>query len=632
MGLAFKAPESSVPVSVKRKTQAQSAGDNWLREGLLAADLPPPCDSDIYCTGDILKHVQLSKIFNEDKEFVDMVLLDIPGQCHSYFFLAFYAKNKTMVFYKNNNDFNTYTSYLSARVKKKFQTLLQSPPRGNVTRDQLIDFLQKNFNASGSELEQWNPPDWNESPKFISLIHNSELQKWASDLNALWKSLGRKIKEEVKNSSDRYSMIYLPNPMVVPGGRFREIYYWDSYWVINGLLLSEMNNTAKGMIENFLHLVKSYGMIPNGGRIYYLRRSQPPFLTLMMESYMAKVNDVTFLRENIQLLAKEYDFWMNNRSVSVTHNGNNYTMNRYYVPVGGPRPEAYSKDYELAENLMKDAQQALYSELKAAAESGWDFSSRWFHGSTGTLADTKTNSIIPVDLNAILCRVERTLAKFYTDLGMEAEATRFSDALKKRLEAVQAVLWDDCLGVWLDYNLETNARNSNFYPSNISPLWASCFSDNSTVDRVVSYLEKSGALLHKNGLPASYNPTGEQWDFPNGWPPLQHMVIEGLEKTNSTKAKEIAFSLAQKWVHVNYEAYKKYNAMFEKYDVEGDGKPGGGGEYDVQLGFGWSNGVIMQLFDLYQARLSEVTNSAISTSVSLSTLLLLPISLLTLWA
>ncbi|KAM5131901.1 trehalase [Mantella aurantiaca] len=564
-----------------------------LQEKDVNGNLPPPCPSQIFCTGDLLHHVQMAKIFEDDKHFVDMSLRDTP-----------------------------------VKVMKKFKSLYLSPPSGEVDRDKLIAFLNTSFNQPGTELEQWNPPDWHENPKFLSGIANAELRKWALSLTSLWKSLGRKIKEEVNIYPERYSQIYVPNPLIVPGGRFREFYYWDSYWVINGLLLSEMTQTARGMIENFLYMVQRYGMIPNGGRIYYMRRSQPPFLTLMMESYMDSQKNLTFLRESIPLLVKEYDFWMNNRSTSVSINGTNYTLNRYYVEVGGPRPESYSDDYELAENLTTDAKPLLYSDIAAAAESGWDFSTRWFYGSTNTLLDTKTSSAIPVDLNAILCRVERVLAKFYTDLDMPEMASRFSDALNQRLKAVQAVLWDQDLGVWLDYNLEQQKRNPNFYPSNLSPLWASCYDDTAMVDSVVSYLEKSGALSYKNGLPTSLINSGQQWDFPNGWPPLQHMVIEGLEKTQSAKAKEIAFKLAQKWVVTNYNAFKEYDAMFEKYHVDDDGKPGGGGEYEVQLGFGWSNGVILQLLDFYG---SHLTSSAIISSLSFPALLF-PIIILTIWA
>ncbi|KAM3921227.1 trehalase [Leptodactylus fuscus] len=563
-----------------------------LQQYVHSVDLPPPCDSEIYCTGDILHHVQLAKIFNDDKHFVDMGLKDTP-----------------------------------ANTIKKFQSLLLRYKSGPIDREKLIEFVNTSFTHPGTEFEDWNPLDWHEKPKFLSHITDPALRSWAAHLHDLWKSLGRKINQNVKDQPELHSQIYVPNPVIVPGGRFIEFYYWDSYWVINGLLLSEMYDTARGMIENFLYMVDRYGFIPNGGRVYYLRRSQPPFLTLMMESYMASTNNVTFLRENIHLLKKEYDFWMTQRRISVERNGKNYVLNRYYGSAGDPRPESYSKDYEMAAKLTGGENQTFYSELKAAAESGWDFSSRWFFGSTNSLLDTKTSSVVPVDLNSILYRVEKALAKFYTDLEMHDEATTFSTAHSQRLEAVQAVLWDETLGTWLDYNINETRRNPNFYPTNLTPLWASCYSDPSVVDKVISYLETCGALDYQNGLPTSLKNTGEQWDFPNAWPPLQHMVIEGLEKTQSKKAKDIAFRLAQKWVTVNYEAYKKYNAMFEKYDVQGDGKPGGGGEYEVQLGFGWTNGVIMQLLDLYRTRL---TSSAACASFS-GILYTLPILIITFW-
>ncbi|XP_075462714.1 trehalase [Ascaphus truei] len=501
--------------------------------GDLAAELPPPCDSQIYCTGELLRQVQQAKFFDDDKHFVDMGLRESPEN-----------------------------------VLAAFQALVSGSPGVNVPRDQLNEFVNRSFNPPGQEFERWDPPDWHENPRILSRISDSELRGWAAELHSLWKSLGRKIKKEVETQPDHHSQIYVPNAFIVPGGRFREFYYWDSYWVINGLLLSEMSNTARGMIENFLYMVERIGFIPNGGRVYYLRRSQPPFLTLMMDSYLTNHNNLTFLRESVPLLEKEYDFWMRNRSVTVTLGGSNHTLNRYHVQAGGPRPESYTDDYQLAENLTEDSRQSLYTELQTAAESGWDFSSRWFagtaHSGADPLQDTKSSSVIPVDLNAILCRVEGTLAKFYQELGVPEKAQRFRSARSLRLQAVQSLLWDEQLGVWLDYNMDTQRRNPQFYPTNLAPLWAECFPDAGYLDRAVSYLETSGGLSYKNGIPTSLTNSGQQWDFPNAWPPLQHMVMEGLAKSGSLRAQEIAFSLAQNWVRTNHAAYRKYKAMFEK--------------------------------------------------------------------
>ncbi|KAJ6653152.1 hypothetical protein lerEdw1_010025 [Lerista edwardsae] len=537
--------------------------------------LPPPCDSQIYCTGELLRQVQQAKLFSDDKHFVDMPLQADPEL-----------------------------------VLQQFQRVVNATPGGSLSKQQLTEFVQTHFFPPGEELETWEPPDWTDSPPLLEKISDKTLQAWARELNAKWKLLGRKMKPEVTHSPQRHSLIPVPEPLIVPGGRFLEYYYWDSFWVIEGLLLCNMTATARGMIQNFFHLVDKFGHVPNGGRIYYLRRSQPPFLTLMVESYLRHTNDTAFLRANIHLLEAEYRFWQEQRAVNVTVGGKEYALNRYYVQVGEPRPEAYTKDAELAAGLDEEARQALWVELKSAAESGWDFSSRWFLPGPppvpAALQDTQTSAVVPVDLNAVLCRVERLLAAFHRALGNDSQAARFQAAHEERVAAVQAVLWDARAGVWLDYNLWRRRHNAAFYPSNLSPLWSECAADPAAAAaRALDYLEGSSALSFANGLPTSLARTGQQWDFPNAWAPLQHMAIAGLGKAPSPRAQEVAFALAQHWVRTNLAVYKQYQHMYEKYDVEGDGAPGSGGEYQVQEGFGWTNGVALQLLDLYGDRLTS---------------------------
>ncbi|XP_041090784.1 trehalase [Polyodon spathula] len=528
----------------------------------------------IYCSGDLLKQVQLAKLFDDDKHFVDMKLKEPPE-----------------------------------KVLSAFHNLTAGAPGGKPSVAQLREFLGSFFEAPGQEFEPWTPADWHSGPQFLERISDPSLRSWAAELHALWKSLGRKVRDDVKNHPELYSQIYTPNPIIVPGGRFREIYYWDSYWVINGLLLSEMKDTAKGMIENFFHLVHRYGFIPNGGRVYYEQRSQPPFLTLMVESYYQATLDKEFLRGAVELLEQEYWFWMRNRSVSIEIQGALHTLNQYSVQAGEPRPESYSDDWELAEGLTEAGKQALWVELQSGAESGWDFSSRWFIDSKGqnrgTLRDIRTRHIVPVDLNALLCRNERTIASFHRALGNLEMAEQFEVALKSRVEAVRAVFWDESLGAWFDYSLQTKSSHQAFYPSNLAPLWAECFSEPSAGERALRYLQDSGVLGYRNGIPTSQMESGEQWDYPNAWPPLQLMIIEGLMKLSSEKAEQVTFDLAQKWIRTNWAAYQRDKAMFEKYDVNGDGKPGGGGEYDVQLGFGWTNGVALQLLNQFGGQLTS---------------------------
>ncbi|XP_054459296.1 trehalase isoform X2 [Anoplopoma fimbria] len=534
---------------------------------------PPPCDSEIYCTGPILHQVQKAKLFDDDKYFVDMKLRETPDV-----------------------------------VLSAFRNLSNESPNTSVPPAKLQEFLSAFFEKPGTEFESWTPPDWQDKPKFLGRIADQELHNWAEKIHILWKSLGRKISVDVKDHPELYSQIYTPYPIVVPGGRFRELYYWDSYWVINGLLLSEMTDTAHGMIQNFLYLVKRYGFVPNGGRIYYERRSQPPFLTLMVESYYQATKDKEFLRAALPALEQEYRFWMQNRSVTVKVNGAEHQLNRYNVQVGLPRPESYTDDLELAEGLTDVRKEQLWMDLKAGAESGWDFTSRWFMDgdghNNGSLGETSTSQILPTDLNALLCLNERTLALFHRILGDGDSAALYDQNAARRLEAIESVLWDAERGAWFDFNLVTHSKHFEFYPSNLAPVWAQCYSQPEMGEKAVQYL-KSGALQFPNGVPTSLRESGQQWDYPNAWPPLQHMLIDGLSKMPSEDAKQLASDLAQRWIKTNWLAYMKYEAMFEKYDVNGDGKPGGGGEYEVQLGFGWTNGVALQLLDQYGATLTS---------------------------
>lgn len=540
----------------------------------VSSAVPPPCDSGIYCSGPVLHQVQTAKLFHDDKYFVDMKLKAHPDV-----------------------------------VLSAFHNLSSEFPNGTVPAENLRLFLSQYFEEPGSEFESWTPPDWHERPQFLGKIKDRQLQTWAEKIHGLWKSLGKKIGAGVKDHPELHSQIYSPNPVIVPGGRFRELYYWDSYWVISGLLLSEMTDTARGMIHNFLHLVNRYGFVPNGGRIYYERRSQPPFLTLMVESYYQATKDKDFLRTAVPALEREYQFWMQNRSVVLRVNGTEHVLNHFAVQVGLPRPESYTDDLELAEGLSDGSKERLWMDLKAGAESGWDFSSRWFINgdgqNSGVLRDTRTSQILPADLNALLCRNEKTLASFHRILGDGDSAALYDQALARRLEAMEAVLWDGGRGAWFDYSLVTHAPHSEFYPSNLAPVWAACYSQPEMAERAVQYLKASGALQFPNGVPTSLRQSGQQWDYPNAWPPLQHMLIEGLSRMPSEDAQTLAFDLAQRWIRTNWLTYMKYEAMFEKYDVNGDGKPGGGGEYEVQLGFGWTNGVALQLLDQYGSTLTS---------------------------
>lgn len=245
---------------------------------------------------------------------------------------SIFADSKTFVDMK--------MKYSPNETLQRFEDMMRSQDQ-KPNRHEIEKFVNSAFDPAGSELEEWEPEDWIQKPNFLEKITDPDLKEWANQLNVLWKVLCRKMKDDVRLHPDHYSIIYVPNPVIVPGGRFREFYYWDSYWIMRGLLLSEMYKTVKGMLANFLSIVESYGFIPNGGRVYYAMRSQPPLLLPMMKSYLDVTQDREFLEKNINTLEKEFRFWITNHTVKIEKDGQHYTLARYKDASSGPRPESY---------------------------------------------------------------------------------------------------------------------------------------------------------------------------------------------------------------------------------------------------------------------------------------------------
>lgn len=285
----------------------------------------------------------MAKIYEDSKTFVDMKMKQPPNE----------TMEKFLVFMNETNN---------------------AP-----TKSQVRGFVNDTFEPAGQEFEDWIPSDWIPHPKFVDNIADENFRSWALQLNEIWKSLGRKMKNTVKQEEELYSIIWVPNPVVVPGGRFREFYYWDSYWIVQGLLLSEMEDTVRGMLENFLYIVDKYGHIPNGGRIYYNARSQPPLLIPMMKLYFEHTKDLQFIANHIKTMENEYNYWFNNHRTEIDFDGKKVNVAYYGDKSNGPRPESYSEDIDSAASFKEQQKkEEFYSHLKAAAESGWDFSSRYF--------------------------------------------------------------------------------------------------------------------------------------------------------------------------------------------------------------------------------------------------------------
>mmetsp|Transcript_2640 Transcript_2640/g.7939 ORF Transcript_2640/g.7939 Transcript_2640/m.7939 type:complete len:573 (-) Transcript_2640:216-1934(-) len=561
----------------------------------------------VYCQSSLLDAVQRLEVFGDSKTFVDLPLLVEPG-----------------------------------RALAAFEALSDEE---KTSRERVAALVRACFAASpDDELEPWTPDDWVAEPAALASVVGEQWRPWALDLNARWKQLGRRARQSPDFKAS--SLLAPPHPFVAPGGRFREVYYWDSFWIVKGLLACGMRGTAVNVADNLLCYVQTFGFVPNGGRLYYLNRSQPPLLSEIVVAILEDDFDFDFAaaashddddrrrqqqrnsrgeaaaslaRRAVPLLEVEYDWWMRRGEHAVELSGG-HVLNRYWTASVDPRPESYRED------LATAAEGGVHASLAAAAESGWDFSSRWM--TDDDLSSTATDRIVPVDLNAIMLRFEANLALLHDFLdsllghdgaagtcwrraqqqqntedrreepsfssearessSSSSSSRRFRRAGAARRKAIEALLWRD--GCWTDLG----GRPGRTYASDFVMLWAGGGDDLDDAAQA-QVLAKLLPLVQRGGVLTSLVDSGQQWDQPNAWPPLQYFIIRGLQRLRAPAAHDLARTLRSRWLDSNYRAWAATGAMFEKLDAFRPGVGGGGGEYEPQLGFGWTNGVVLDL-------------------------------------
>jgi len=414
-------------------------------------------------------------------------------------------------------------------------------------------------------------------------------------IDTLWQILSRKGDTAPKYSS----LLPLPYDFIIPGGRFREIYYWDSYFTMLGLQESHKTELIQGLINNFAYLIDKYGFIPNGTRTYYLTRSQPPFFAMMVE-LLAKDDGNAVLTKYQPELIKEYKFWMRGAdSLQTGQAGYNSVkmpggeiLNRYWDESSLPREESFKKDVDAAK-LTTQVPGDFYRNIRAAAESGWDFSTRWFD-ETGKLGSIRTTDIVPVDLNCLLYNLELTIAKSYQLQGNSGKYLVYRNKALARKKAILKYCWSESKGWFMDYDWKLKHTTPNITLAGIFPLEFEIATPQQA-DRETAVLKAK--FLKPGGLVTTINRSGQQWDSPNAWAPLQYMAIKGL---NNYHKKALAITIAQHWMKTNVDVFNSTGKLMEKYNVVDTNIKAGGGEYPLQDGFGWTNGVLLNLLDHYQ--------------------------------
>jgi alpha,alpha-trehalase len=419
--------------------------------------------------------------------------------------------------------------------------------------------------------------------------HSDTTKTVVENIDTLWDILTRQ--PDKKGGS----LIPLPYPYIVPGGRFGEIYYWDSYFTMLGLKASGKNEMLENMVNNFSYLIDTFGYIPNGNRTYFIGRSQPPFYSLMVKLLMdIKGNKV--LLDYLPRLEKEYQFWMkgaedlDEKKPAVFHTvrmPDGEIMNRYCDENNTPRPESFREDVELSLQSGQDPEK-MYRNLRAGAESGWDFSYRWFKDKD-SFASIHTTDIVPVDLNCLLFHSEQIIAEGYQLKGDNKMAEQYQSLAGKRKNAIRKYCWNNDEGFYFDYDIVEHKQKQTLTLAGVFPLFFS-LATKEQAKKVAAVIEEK--FLKPGGVVSTLVITGQQWDAPNGWAPLQWVTIKGLE---NYEYNELAKEITDRWVQLNTNVFRRTGKLMEKYNVVDTHLEAGGGEYAGQDGFGWTNGVLLAL-------------------------------------
>lgn len=379
-------------------------------------------------------------------------------------------------------------------------------------------------------------------------------------------------KLERTNTKDNGSLIGVPKPYLVPsyaeGHEFdyNELYYWDSYFMVQGMLDEEHKELVMGILENLIYLFKRFRIIPNGSQLYYVSRTQPPFLTsFIFDVYTAYNLDEKWLREMISVAQDEYEtVWMGTRKPNArqVYQG----LSRYY-------------DF----NYLHDI---------AEAESGWDMTPRF---------SRKALNYLPVDLNALLYKYETDFARAARIFGEAAEAKKWDQAAAARKKTMKKLMWDAGRGIFYDFNYVRERRANVASLATYYPMWAGMV-DGRQAQELVKALrrfEEKGGMSTTDSLPLGQLVPGSmptQWAYPNGWAPLQFLVIKGLQRYGY---HDDARRIAMKWLSTNLSWFNSHHEFLEKYNVVSPEKPPAKGVYPSQTGFGWTNAVFERLCQEY---------------------------------
>jgi len=495
--------------------------------------------------------------------------------------------------------------------------LAQSPPPKPAS---ILDYINQtwavltrsNQNLATAAPDPKFPSAHGPWPVYISRTENRE--RVEKQLNAEMKpgdfqKIQIRVLPEDPTRLTEGDLLYLPRPYVVPGGRFNEMYGWDSYFIQVGLLRDKKLELAKDMADNFLYEIREYGKILNANRTYYLTRSQPPFLTQMLLAVYERTKDRAWLADAVPAIEKYYRFW-----TSEPHLTPETGLSRYWDLGDTPAPESVSAErdaqgrthYDLVKEYLRthkiqDYDSSEYYDAKSdqltplfyradrsMRESGFDPSNRYGPFSADIIHYN------PVCLNSLLYLMETQTAEILNILGRDGESVTWNKRAADRAGKINHLMWDAKDGLYYDYNFVHKTRRPYPFLTAFYPLWAGIASK----EQAAQVLRNLSKFERPGGLETSTNQSGSQWDAPFGWAPLEMIAIPALRRYGY---RDAADRCAVEFLSLVLQEFLKHGTIVEKYDVVHRTSNLSAevhfGYSSNEVGFGWTNAAFTSLYD-----------------------------------
>lgn len=395
------------------------------------------------------------------------------------------------------------------------------------------------------------------------------------------------------NPVDTGTLIGLPHPYTVPSpsNTFQEMYYWDTFFASEGMVLDGHLDQYKNNTDNLLYEVDKFGKVFNGNRSYYANRSQPPYLSMMVDRVYSYTKDKEWLQDAYVLLEKEYSFWMKERisPIGLNHfsSSADEALKQEFVDTGGKRLNTNFRDKGLTDQQIL----RLGEHFAAEAESGWDFNPRF---------KRRCEDFCPIDLNSNLYIYETNFAKFAKELGLTEATADWNKKADDRRRKILEYCWSENDGIFYDYDYVNNQRSDVVSAAVFSLLYAN-IPDQKQAARLVNALDK---LEFEYGIAACENKKYDypyQWSYPNAWAPLQYLTVRGLHNYGYDKE---AKRVSEKYIGAVTKTFDQTHNLWEKYNVR-EGSINVTHEYETPTMMGWSAGVYVYLTDYLAGRVKD---------------------------